>query len=121
MQIRASCSKSASARTGEMVGARPEFALLVCLRFLIFVSQREKFCSHLNAGLQMLVYWFENPDKVGTVRHFMFCCAVVLIVLSETYQCVRAAPLRKPDVELRKHPLQNVLAVVPLGLRGAVC
>jgi hypothetical protein len=110
MRIRALWSKSASARTGEVVGGRREFDLLVCLRCLIFISQREKFCSHLNAGLQMLVYWFENPDKVGTVRHSVFLCTVVLIVMFKTYQCVRAAPLRKPDVELRKHPLQKVLA-----------
>jgi hypothetical protein len=82
MQIRVLCSKSASARTGEVVGARCEFDLLVCLCFLIFVAQREKFCSHLNAGLQMLVYWFENPDKVGTVSRFVSCCAVVLVVMS---------------------------------------
>jgi hypothetical protein len=82
MRIRGLCSKSASARTGEVVGARFELDFLVCLLLLIFVSQREKFCSHLNAGLQMLVYWFENPDKVGTVRHFVSCCAVVLVVMS---------------------------------------
>jgi hypothetical protein len=82
----------------------------VCsLVFFNFVSQREKFCSHLNAGLQMLVYWFENPDKVGTVRCFVSCCIVVAVLISNTRQCVRAAPLRKPDVELRKHPLQKVL------------
>jgi hypothetical protein len=87
----------------------------VCsLVFFNFVSQREKFCSHLNAGLQMLVYWFENPDKVGTVRCFVSCCIVVAVLISNTRQCVRAALLRKPDVELRKHPL-------PLRLRGPVC
>ncbi len=57
----------------------------------------------------MLVYWFENPDKVDTVRRLVFCCIGVVVLISKTHQCVRAAPLRKPDVELRKHPLQKVL------------
>src|SRR4029079_7692845 len=52
----------------------------------------------------------ENPDKVGTVRCFALWPIDVPVLIVKTCQCVRSAPLRKPDVELRKHPLQKVLA-----------
>ena len=57
----------------------------------------------------MLVYWFENPDKVDTVMRLVLYRVGVVVLISKIRQCVRAALLRKPDVELRKHPLQKVL------------
>jgi len=35
---------------------------------LTFVSKSASFCSHLNAGLRMLVHWFESAGEVKTVR-----------------------------------------------------
>ena len=50
---------------GESIEASLAFSGVLTIFFLLVKS--EKFCSHLNAGLRMLVHWFKNPGVVDTV------------------------------------------------------
>lgn len=56
----------------------------------------------------MLAHWFRNQANVKTVSGWKLSASAKLLTIA---QCVRTAPLPRPDAVLRKHPLQKVMGV----------